>query len=150
MNGKYTAGQMVMIVLATILLTLGVQSKGCDVSLPDVWNWDWNIVSSAPFKTDKPAAMVIEDALKRDQLPKSQSLAIMDRSWKDYLGESQWAVIDVNNPPQGAETWRQEAWKVKRDSVPWIVGADSHGHGFSQALPATSEEVMSLVKKLVK
>jgi hypothetical protein len=96
----------------------------------------------APFKTDVPAVLIVEESSAHgtytsDQLNVLQSTDAT--SVKAQLGPGQFHVIDKDVPADKltlAPVWVQEAFKVKRDSVPWVVGANART-GFS--VPLTTE-----------
>lgn len=121
---------------------------GGDVAWPKL---PWPIVVSpfapaAPFVTDKPRVLLVEESLDRRNYT-SEQLAVVDATAAGSVravllakgGELH--VIDEDTPAdklQLAPAWVQAAFKVPRQSVPWVVGADSRT-GFSMPLTGQAD-----------
>lgn len=103
------------------------------------------IGASPPFKTDKLAVLVVEESAAHasytsDQLniiqstdPTSVKVAVESRG-----GQFQVIDLDTADNLQNAPKWVADALAVKRDSVPWIVGATPRS-GFSVPLAAEAD-----------
>ena len=109
--------------------------------LPD---WIPVVVADAPFKTDKPSVLVVEESADHGKLTLDQR-AVMDSTHPESVKATvegkggHFQVIDKDMPADKlaiAPAWVQEAFKVPRQSLPWIVGADARS-GFSA--PLTTE-----------
>ena len=95
----------------------------------------------APFKTDKPCVMVVEETAERGKLTNDQLNVLMSTDAKSVKATvesagGEFQIIDDDTPADKLPLyapWVQEAFKVKRDSVPWILGAN-RSTGFSVPL----------------
>ena len=89
-----------------------------------------------PFKTDKLSVLVIEETDQRT--PQLENIySAIEKATKAAGGN--WQKLDQNNTDQSMNyEWVQAAWKVKGESVPWVVAATPRT-GINQALPVTSE-----------
>jgi hypothetical protein len=103
----------------------------------------WPVIGgSPPFATTVPAVLIVEESSDHGKYTPDQLTVLQStdaKSVKAQLGPGQFHVIDDDVAADKlalAPAWVQEAFKVKRDSVPWIVGANART-GFS--VPLTTE-----------
>ncbi len=102
---------------------------------------------TSPFRSKGLTILVVEDSSQRRSLPQSQvniftSAAIRSHLTNDLKAE--FRFWNVNTDGAMDKPVFQDAAKVKRDSLPWIVIA--HGkRGFSGPLPASVDDFIALV-----
>lgn len=102
---------------------------------------------TAPFKTDKFSVVIVEETEQRGQLPRAQLTAMQSIKWLKYVKEKdgQWRRIDKDADVTGDEQWVQDALKVERESLPWLLIATPDG-GTSQPMPADLDALMEALK----
>lgn len=112
------------------------------------------IGAAPPFKTSVPAILIVEESAEHGKYTADQLnvISATDAGSVKAIIESaggQFQVIDKDVPANAlamSAPWVQEAFKVKRDSSPWVVGASS-STGFS--VPLTNEaDILTLAKGL--
>lgn len=122
------------------LAVYGGQIGGCTLPV---------IGSPPPFKTTLPlAVLVVEESADRGKLSSGQLDAILSTapgSVRDYVTshKGEFRLLDKDETPTLDAPWVQEAFAVKRDSVPWIVAA-SPRTGLSAPMGAAPEVLKSL------
>lgn len=102
----------------------------------------------APFVTDGDSVLIIEDDTPqgRSKLTTDQDDAIRGTgagSLQDYVSthsDRKLVTIDQGQDVSKMPPWVQEAAKVKRDKLPWIVMANSKT-GYSKVLVDTAESI---------
>jgi hypothetical protein len=112
------------------------------------------IIGTAPFKTDKPSVLVIEESSDHVNYTAEQRAVVLSTRPESVKATieakgGRFHVIDDDMPADKlalAPPWVQEAFKVPHASIPWIVGADSRT-GFSAPL-TTEGDVLAKVKGL--
>lgn len=101
----------------------------------------------APFPADGLHVLIVEETAERSRLPKEQ-LAIFTatdvRTWLD--ANAKYRILDQHAPMvNDLKVW-QDAMKVPRQSLPWVVISTGQS-GFSGPLPADSKAFLELVGK---
>ncbi len=101
-------------------------------------------------------AMIIYETADLEKLPKSQLNVLYAKSVRDYLnakctptadgGKRGWYIVDANVSMDGESKLWQDALKVKRDSLPWLLISNGTS-GYSGPLPATVDDTLKLLKQ---
>jgi len=91
----------------------------------------------APFKTDVLSVLVVEETDNATTQAESAIDAVKDAV---EASKGRFRRLDKDQKDLSKDDqWVQDAWKVKGDSVPWVVGATAR-KGVNKALPTTSRE----------
>lgn len=148
--------------LFVLALSLLVPDLGTVGSWPTSWpaiSWPWPIVAPAPFKTDKPLALLIleendeRNAYTPGQLEAMQSLAGPGsvHAVVDAIPGAEFRLLDKDQTDFSRDQpWVAEAFKVaaEKNVRPWIVVSTAGGGGFSKQMPAKAEDVVADLKAL--
>ena len=112
-------------------------------------NGGGGLVSNAPFKTDKLSVLIVEETEDRDDTPRSQNAAISSTIWRDYVNSKggELRVLPPTHDASKESQWVQDALKVERDSLPWLVVSNGKS-GFSGTLPENLDGLMTELKKV--
>lgn len=109
----------------------------------------------APLPTDKLAVMIIEDESNRRDLTKGQLESITStlfRTWvkskvgKDSGGQPLFRLYDVTTDLSHEDKFWQDAMKVDRKSLPWLLVSNGKG-GYSGPLLGTVAENKAIIEK---
>lgn len=99
--------------------------------------------------------VIIEETADRGALPASQIDAMLGQSVREYCrthckksdGKTpDFRLLDDDDNVAAADKWIQDAFALPRTSLPWVAVSNGKG-GASEALPATSEDLLKLLKK---
>lgn len=103
--------------------------------------------SKAPFPTDKFNLLIVEEAQERYKLPAAQQELLGGTAWRAEIPEDQRRVLDEETViTEKEDPWVKEAWKVKRDSVPWLVISNGKT-GYSGPLVADEKTLIEFINK---
>lgn len=102
---------------------------------------------AAPFVTDQPSALVVEETDQR-----TMQLTTLFAALQGQVPAGRYRQLDKDNPPLQDEKWVQDAWAVwEKDGkqVPWVVAAGKHD-GVHQAVPTDLSQASTLLQGLGK
>jgi hypothetical protein len=128
------------LVLVLVLLAIAVARTPRDFApTPD---------STSPIAVDKLAVAIIEETSERSKLPAEQFAALMSGDVRQYIQSQggELRLIDKDDKADQAPTWVQEALKLPRTGLPWLV-IGSPKTGFSGPLPLSLAETVAEIKK---
>jgi len=127
-------------------------------SLPAIpWPWPTILVESAPFKTDKPLAiLIVEENNDRLKYTAGQLEAMTAKApgsliaLVESIPGAEMRVLDKDQKDFAREQpWVAEAFKAAQPNMlPWIVVSTARGRGFTKQLPAKAEETVAAVQGL--
>lgn len=125
--------------LALIALLAFGKVEGCKLPI---------VGKPAPFKTDRLAVLIVEETADRGKLSSGQLDAMLSTasgSVRDYVAMhgGDFRLLDKDANPSQDAAWVQEAFKVQRPGVPWIVAANP-STGFSVPLTPADEVLKEL------
>lgn len=104
---------------------------------------------SAPFPVPSEGlyVLIVEETAERPKLPSEQLLIFTSTAVREWLdSHAKWRLLDQNAPMTNDEKVWQDAMKVSRQSVPWIVISNGKT-GYSGPLPANSKALLELLEK---
>lgn len=110
----------------------------------------------APFAAPGLAVLIVYESAELARLPRGQYAALYAKSVRDALRadchkddgnrDGAWRVWDKDDDPKEESKMWQDAMKVERKSVPWVVISNGKT-GFSGPLPDAPEKLIDLVQK---
>ncbi len=119
MSNLSTTQKLVLLIVAYVLLGGGVGG------------------GAVPFKTDTLSVLVVEETDQATTQTESAIDAVRDGV---DTAKGRFRRLDKDQKDLSKdEQWVQDAWKVKGETVPWVVGATPR-KGVNKALPTASRE----------
>lgn len=100
------------------------------------------------FPSDKLVVAVIEETGERGKLPPAQVAVLTGTEWQAYVRSKQgdWRVLDKDAAIAKDLAWVQEAFKVPRQSLPWLIVAGGKSD-FSGPLPGDVGAMLKLLQE---
>ena len=141
----------IVLLVAAFLPSDGLAIQWPSIRLP----WLAPAVDSSQLRV-----LIVEETADRAKLPPSQ-LAILTSSivrakldavcCKGADGKTpEWRILDKDLDAAGESALWQEAMKIPRESVPWLVVTDGVRHGYSGPLPKTIDETLAIVGRYAR
>lgn len=109
-------------------------------------------IDRSPAPGDGLHVLIVEDRMKRPDLPPKQLSAMMsttvdnlirDHGGKKYLYDQNQDISQKNDP------WLNAAMKVPRASLPWLI-IDNNGRGTSVEMSKDTEEHKRLLMQFIE
>jgi len=101
----------------------------------------------APIPVPGLHVLIVEEVQDRPKLPKEQVAIFTStevRTWLD--ANAKWRIYDDDSPMQHDEKVWQDAMKLPRQSLPWLIVSNGKT-GYMGPLPKSSKEFLDLVQK---
>lgn len=122
---------------------IGLLAFGPDIALPAI---PWLPIGvRPPFATDKLSVLIVEETDQRT----TDADAVMHAVRRGVeTASGRYRQLDKDQRDLSMdEPWVQDAWKVKGNNTPWIVGATPRS-GVNAALPNQSADAIKLLSPL--
>lgn len=110
----------------------------------------------APFAAPGLAVLIVYESAELAKLPRGQQNCLYAKSVRDALRSAcfkddgnkngAWRVWDKDDDPKDESKMWQDAMKVERKSVPWVVISNGKT-GYSGPLPDAPEKMIDLIEK---